>query len=234
METCQIEGCDSPVLVKSRGWCAKHYHRWHRSGDPLQAAYVRTEGTPMQRWEAKVDKTGDCWVWTASLDKHGYGQFDVTDDGVRRNHRAHRWGYQQLVRPLATAETLDHLCRNHACVRPAHLDPVLHAVNVARGESGRNNASKTHCPQGHPYDDANTYVQPGSTHRACRACIRDRARRRRGTSADAVPNGNKTHCKHGHEFTPENTITRKDGRACRECGRRATADYMRRRREQSE
>jgi hypothetical protein len=30
-------------------------------------------------------------------------------------------------------------------------------------------------------------------------------------------NGVKTRCNHGHEFTPENTISRADGRECREC-----------------
>ncbi len=41
-----------------------------------------------------------------------------------------------------------------------------------------------------------------------------------------------THCKNGHEFTPKNTIVRPTGgrnggprRACRECGRQASAAY---------
>lgn len=29
---CQVEGCDSDT--RSRGLCAKHYHRWRRHGDP--------------------------------------------------------------------------------------------------------------------------------------------------------------------------------------------------------
>jgi len=33
MQVCSIEGCDSSVL--GRGWCAKHYKRWKRHGDPL-------------------------------------------------------------------------------------------------------------------------------------------------------------------------------------------------------
>ena len=32
---CSIEGCNRPVLVKSRGWCAVHYQRWQKHGDPL-------------------------------------------------------------------------------------------------------------------------------------------------------------------------------------------------------
>lgn len=30
---CTIEDCTSPALA--RGWCAKHYNRWQRHGDPL-------------------------------------------------------------------------------------------------------------------------------------------------------------------------------------------------------
>ncbi len=30
----------------------------------------------------------------------------------------------------------------------------------------------THCPQGHEYDEANTYVRPNG-HRVCRTCRRD-------------------------------------------------------------
>lgn len=29
---CSIKGCDG--IVKARGWCGKHYHRWERHGDP--------------------------------------------------------------------------------------------------------------------------------------------------------------------------------------------------------
>ena len=40
-------------------------------------------------------------------------------------------------------------------------------------------ANKTHCPKGHPYDDANTYFDGKS--RKCRACHRLRMARRRRT-----------------------------------------------------
>lgn len=40
-------------------------------------------------------------------------------------------------------------------------------------------ASKTHCPQGHPYTDENTYRSPGRTGRKCRTCRAAGAQRRR-------------------------------------------------------
>ncbi|MFJ6993828.1 endonuclease VII domain-containing protein [Streptomyces sp. NPDC003090] len=39
--TCTVEGCSRPVRVRSRGWCAMHYGRWQRHGDPGPAAAYR-------------------------------------------------------------------------------------------------------------------------------------------------------------------------------------------------
>ena len=173
MDECSITGCHLPIFVKSRGWCRRHYYRWWNHGDPLAAAYTRDKGTDLQRWWAKVDTSGDCWLWTGSLDKGGYGQFDtIADDGKHTNHRAHRWGFIQLVRDLRDEEELDHVCRVHACVRPhpKHLEPVTHAENVARGNAGNHNAAKTHCKQGHEFTPENTYINPSRGGRECRAC----------------------------------------------------------------
>ena len=229
---CTIEGCSDPVFVKSRGWCRKHYSRWHRHGDPLKTKYDRAQGSDLERWWSKVEQTDTCWLWKGSLDRHGYGQFDTTGGG-HKNHRAHRWGYQALIRPLDETETLDHLCRVHACVNPAHLEPVLHAENVARGLSGWHNAIKTHCSNGHEF--AENMVVNDKGWRTCIICRRTASkaasRRRRGTAPDAAHNGEKTHCKNGHEFTEDNTYRRPaGGRQCRECGRVKVREYMRKKR----
>lgn len=236
METCAIDGCTSPVFVKSRGWCKKHYTRWHRTGDPLKAAYERADGSPLERWWQKVNKDGPsgCWLWTGGVDRGGYGQFDVIIDGKHTNHRAHRWGYEQLVRPLAADEPLDHLCRVHACVNPDHLEPVTHQQNVNRGVAGEANASKTHCPQGHAYDEVNTYVSDRGG-RQCRTCMRatgaERTRRFRERQRDGTVVQPADRCRNGHEFTEANTYRPpRGGRQCRECTRERTRDHMRRKR----
>lgn len=50
-------------------------------------------------------------------------------------------------------------------------------------------ADRTHCPQGHPYDEANTYLvrRPDGTikQRSCRECSRQRVRARRAKGGDA-------------------------------------------------
>jgi hypothetical protein len=41
---------------------------------------------------------------------------------------------------------------------------------------GINNKNKTHCPQGHPYDEENTIIDGAS--RKCRICKRSKAQAR--------------------------------------------------------
>lgn len=79
---------------------------------------------------------------------------------------------------------------------------------------------KTHCPQGHLYDEENTYLNNGS--KQCRTCRRERMRLRRPASGIGAGGLNKikTHCPQGHEYTTENTYTNPQGRRwCRTCAR---------------
>lgn len=124
-----------------------------------------------ERFFSKVRQQGDCWSFT-SVGAEGYGQFHVN----RLPKLAHRWAYEYLVGPIPEGLHLDHLCRNRACVNPAHLDPVPRAVNIRRGISfAAENAAKTHCLRGHPFDAENTYGHGGK--RLCRACQAERCRR---------------------------------------------------------
>lgn len=77
--------------------------------------------TAEQRFWAKVDKTGECWLWTASLTSHGYGQFYF--DG--RPVAAHRFSYELFSLPIPAGMDVDHTCRIRACVNPFHLRLVF-------------------------------------------------------------------------------------------------------------
>lgn len=137
--TCSL-GDGKPV--RGHGWCGTHYMRWRRYGDPLFTKRIIGD-TEARFWE-KVDKNGPipahrpdlgpCWVWTATLNagtNQGYGHFGVGQKVVF----AHRFSYE-LANGQAAGGTpdLDHLCRNHACVRPDHLDPVTNRENCLRGD----------------------------------------------------------------------------------------------------
>jgi hypothetical protein len=41
---CSIPGCGK--FVRARGYCAAHYNRWNRTGDPLGVGVIHSEGDP--------------------------------------------------------------------------------------------------------------------------------------------------------------------------------------------
>lgn len=134
-----------------------------------------------ERFWAKVQKTSECWLWTGARMKDGYGHIKV--DG--RMVRAHRLSYEMVNGPIPEGLDLDHLCRVRHCVRPDHLEPVTRWENGKRGVGWMaQQARKTHCDHGHPFDESNTYVGPRGG-RACRRCNADavaRYRARRSAS----------------------------------------------------
>lgn len=134
---------------------------------------------PERFWGKVVAEPSGCWTWTGATGAGGYGvaQFD----GKLR--LVHRWAYHVLVAPVdqdtsrgRARDHVHHLCRNTACVNPAHLERIAASEHLGHGHR-----DKTHCPQGHPYDEANTRITPQGW-RACRTCSRDGMRRRRAAN----------------------------------------------------
>lgn len=120
-----------------------------------------------------------CWPWLGHRQPNGYGAFTIRIERGTHGRMvcwlAHRLSYSIAKGEIPRGLTLDHLCRNRACVNPDHLEAVPIRVNNLRGSGfAAINAVKTHCPNGHPYDERNTSVDDGS--RKCRRCKRERAR----------------------------------------------------------
>lgn len=173
---CTIDGCDLPL--ECRGWCNMHYKRWRRTGDPGEAAprprfggkLGRQHGTFVERLERYTDRTETCWLWTGAK-SNGYGQLGV--DG--KNRLVHRLSYELYIGPIPEGLIIDHLCRVRHCLNPDHLEVVTQRENILRGTAPTaQNARKTHCKHGHPFDEQNTYVHNNG--RYCRACAAARWR----------------------------------------------------------
>lgn len=114
-----------------------------------------------------------CHQWTACTTAAGYGRFR-NEDGV--TVQAHQYAYCCRHGEIPDGMVLDHLCRNRSCVNPDHLEPVTIGENVRRGDNWHRD--KTHCRNGHPYNEDNTYTYPDGR-RHCKACRRQADIKRR-------------------------------------------------------
>ncbi len=182
-----------------------------------------------------ADLAGDgCWEWFGGRDEKGYGRVRYK----KRMHRPHRLAYEVFNGPIPDNMVIDHLCRNHACVRPSHLEVVTWKENALRGIGPTAaNAMKTHCKYGHEFDSQHirtTGNRAGTVERCCRTCqkrLREASRskpevraaknlasreykRRKRAEARALrpPETPRTHCGRGHELA----VHVVDGR-CRTC-----------------
>ena len=100
----------------------------------------------------------------------------VRNNEAGRMELAHRVMYEYKYGPIPDGLEYDHLCRNKPCFDPDHGEPVTHSTNVMRSPLGTPAIRRawTHCPQGHPFDEANTYIRPNGR-RGCRACRNQRS-----------------------------------------------------------
>ncbi|MCD1645252.1 HNH endonuclease signature motif containing protein [Aurantimonas coralicida] len=179
--TCRIEGCERPVVNLKRQLCEHHYAKWKTYGDPEGGRPPKPKSSdPWSEepyWRKARQRLFDnievlengCWQWRGTFfTRNPYAQFSANEKTLR----AHKFAYEALRGRVPDGLILDHLCRNTGCVNPAHLEPVTHQVNVLRGEGfAAENAVKTHCVNGHPFDAENTGYCPNGDRR-CRACGR--------------------------------------------------------------
>lgn len=75
--------------------------------------------TKEERFLTHVDKTGDCWFWTAGKTPNGYGMFSMGKRSEGSRH-AHRVAYELWKGPIEDGKWVLHTCRNK-CVNPDHL-----------------------------------------------------------------------------------------------------------------
>lgn len=72
---------------------------------------------------------GNCWIWTASIDKRGYGQFGA-HEWRKSPMRAHRVAWILTRGQIDPGLNLLHKCDTPACCRPSHCWPGTQKENV--------------------------------------------------------------------------------------------------------
>ena len=136
---CTVDDCGRKHYA--RGVCARHYQRLRNHG-----SLADPRPTPEDLFWAKVDKSGDCWLWTGATDSHGYGAFTVQ----RRMHGAHRWLFEQTHGAIERDLMIDHMCHNldpacpggktcthRRCVNLNHLVLATNQENQERARARR-------------------------------------------------------------------------------------------------
>lgn len=133
---------------------------------------VNVFGYPYRVVPIEDPRTG-CHLWTGGVNQDGYGLLERGGKSMM----AHRWYWIQFRGPIPEGMQLDHLCRNHRCVNPDHLEIVTNRENVMRGESPHVVLSRlNHCKRGHEFTSENT-IQKSGGGRQCRTCQYEARRR---------------------------------------------------------
>lgn len=150
-------GKEAPIITKNnkkRGYVLGERHKF------IKGHHLKT--WPGYQQEDRGYDT-PCWIWLGYVDKTGYAWHSGTH--VPRLTWTREFGV-----PFPEGLEPDHLCRVRSCVNPYHIEPVTRLENIKRAVRQR----KTHCPQDHPYDENNSYIDSrGFTH--CVTCRRHRS-----------------------------------------------------------
>lgn len=93
----------------------------------------------MKRFWDKVNKSNDCWEWTAGKLNGGHGSFKLDGKTVA----AHRVAYELCVGKIPNGVVIRHDCDNPPCCNPDHLSPGSQLENmkdkVDRGRAASGN-----------------------------------------------------------------------------------------------
>lgn len=171
MSECIVAECRSPILIKSRGLCKKHYQRWHKHGDVMHGEGRFDKKTcTIPGCDAKHEARGYChkhyeyWRVHGTVEKPDeserfWQKVEKTDScwnwiAYRNTHGygsysvddvlvpAHRHSFQLLIGDIPDGMEIDHMCHNRACVNPDHLRPVTRKQNT-ENVVGANRNNKT-------------------------------------------------------------------------------------------
>ncbi|MFJ4997129.1 NUMOD4 motif-containing HNH endonuclease [Microbacterium sp. NPDC088619] len=196
---CSVSDCSSPV--SARGWCSRHYHRWHRTGSPVAPASPQGESEDhSQSWRPVVGFEGIYEVSDQGnirsltrIDPHprlgevhrlgkrrsliemgnGYMRVMLSSGGKKSQVSVHRVVLEAFVGPCPPGMEACHANGIRGDNRLSNLRWDTRVSNAAdRAQHGNDwQKKKTHCPQGHPYTGDNLVLESAGARR-CRTCKR--------------------------------------------------------------
>jgi len=123
-----------------------------------------------------VEQPSGCleWAWGATA-RHGYGAISFNGKQIG----AHQLAWTLVNGPIPDGLHICHHCDNPPCCQtdPTEGYPEGHLFVGTRSDNMSDAAAKgrihnqnvTHCPKGHEYTEANTYLMPRGG-RVCRTC----------------------------------------------------------------
>lgn len=98
------------------------------------------------RLSNKIKNAGDCWIWTGTKNKGGYGQFGSDGKIVS----VHRYVWKYFNGGILNGLFVLHKCDVRNCVNPDHLflgtakDNAVDKVSKGRGAKGKRSGRHTH------------------------------------------------------------------------------------------
>lgn len=105
---------------------------------------------------------------------YGYREFNLYAYGRSRRARAHRLVAAAFIGPiegLVVRHKDDDPANNHYSNLELGTQQQNIADAVSRGRNSCGNAKKTHCKNGHEFNESNTHIAPDGS-RVCRPCSR--------------------------------------------------------------
>ena len=97
-----------------------------------------------ERFDAKVEASGECHIWTGARNNFGYGQIRING----KLYYAHRLAFELAHGPISNGFVIDHTCHNKSCVNPQHIHAVTKKQNAenlagARSSTGFRGVHRT-------------------------------------------------------------------------------------------